>query len=96
MEIITSVDKKTFVSLAKKLFNAQQERLQIQALEEELKDQIKALTSMRETDLGGYSWYKQISKGSVNYKSLVEFHKIDVESYRGAAIESWRLKITKA
>jgi hypothetical protein len=95
MEMVT-VDKKTFVGLAKRLFNAQQERLQLQAVEEQLKDEIKALTGMQETDVGGFAWYKQISKGSVNYKSLVEFHKIDVESYRGAAIESWRLKITKA
>lgn len=60
---------------------------------EMLKEQIIAMAGNDCVKGGGVRLSKSIRKGNIDYKAIPELQNMDLEPYRKAPIESWRLSI---
>jgi putative phage-type endonuclease len=60
-----------------------------------LEDKLKELSEGQNSRFGGYSYGSTTGPGRINYKVIPELSGVDLESYRGSPIKSWRLKKEK-
>jgi len=64
---------------------------EIKAKEEELRETLIALSGRKNVCGGGVKLARIIRKGSVDYKAIPQLQEVDLELYRGAPTESWRI-----
>lgn len=81
---------KEWVETAEKLYALQQEESKLKVAKEELSSKLKELSDGSSTTSNGYKFTKYEIKGRVNYASIPELKKIDLEKYRGDNSVAWR------
>jgi len=66
-----------------------------EALEKECRQRLLALSSGQSTVGNGVRVQRVVRKGPVNYTGIPELGGVDLEKYRKASCESWRLSLDK-
>jgi len=81
------IDDEEWISIAQQIQHIQK----LKQREKELKQQLIALSNNRSCKGGGLKFRKSVSKGSVDYSAIPELKDVDLERYRKAPSERWRL-----
>lgn len=81
-----------WIKTASELYEIQQQRKELQELESVLKADLVRM-SHHKTAIGGkFVFSLSFRKGSINYKAIPELKNIDLETYRGEKVETWKLQ----
>lgn len=80
-----------WLATATQLYEIQQQRKNLEIQESELKDRLKTLSEGRTKSEGNFVFVREIRRGSVDYSKITLLQSIDLNQYRRADTESWRL-----
>ncbi len=80
-----------WVSAAEEWIRCQEELEALKAKEEDLRKQFISMSESRNCVGGGIKLSRVIRKGNVDYSAIPELQSVDLEAYRKAPIEMWRL-----
>ena len=81
-----------WVALAKKVYATRQKIKQLTDYERILRDDLIALSQMRNSRGGSFVLQKVERSGSIDYARVPELHNVDLEPYRRGSVTSWLLK----
>lgn len=81
-----------WVSVAKELRRLQEVRRSVEQQESQLMNELKKLSEGVNSRADGFIFTKSIRKGTIEYKDIPELKGIDLERYRKASIETWKLE----
>lgn len=87
------VNNNEWLEIAKRLYNANQQRKELEACEKELSNQLKEMAKHEAYSFGGMRYYYEVRTGNINYKDIPALKDIDLELYRGAPSKIWKLSI---
>jgi len=80
-----------WVSKAKSLYSVQQQIRELEKLESKLTDEFKQLSECKLSCGGGFKFFSVTRRGSIDYKSIPQLKKIDLEKYRKSDVVCWKL-----
>lgn len=82
-----------WVFAARNLAKLQQQRRELEQQEKFWSEMLKGLSKGESSEGGEFRFEKVVRAGLVNYKSIPELGGVDLDQYRGAQVESWKLTI---
>lgn len=80
-----------WIRIAQECRKIQEVRRSIEEKESLLIAQLKLVSKGMNSKGGGFIFTKTLRKGSIEYNRIPELKGIDLESYRKAQVESWKL-----
>ena len=87
--------RKEFVELAEKLKKRQEMIRFLRKEEADLKARLLGVCKNETTSFDGYTYLRVDRKGPVKYSDIPELKNVDLETYRGDSVTSWKLTYEK-
>ena len=80
-----------WIDKARELARLKQSIKQLEAMELLVSQQLKELSNGVDAKGGGYIFACTYRKGSVQYKDIPELKSVNLDQFRGPAVETWKL-----
>lgn len=76
---------------AELLYQIKEERKKLEVKEKELFEQLKALSDNKTKHEGEFVFMKEIRAGSIEYSAIDLLKEVNLELFRKAPVETWKL-----
>lgn len=86
-------DNSIWLSKARELYNVTQERLALEKKEHTLALELRDLSDYKSYSFGGLNYFIETRLGPIDYGSIPEIKNIDLNKYRKAPVQVWKLKV---
>ena len=80
-----------WLTLAREAYEAQQKEQEYAELKRTLLEQLKVASEHKSVAMGEYAFVLSYRKGSIDYGSIEELKKINLELYRKEEVSVWKL-----
>lgn len=84
-----------WIETADKLFKVQMSLKRLREENTKLSKELQALSGGRSTKRGRYEYKRSSRKGAVNYSSIPELKRVDLEAYRKPEVTTWKLQVVE-
>ena len=91
----TKSKNQKLIELAKQAYNIREQRKQIEKIESDLFAQLIEEADHKPFSAGGFLFNAIVRKGPVDYGSIPELKRINLDFYRKPSYITWNLSITK-
>lgn len=83
--------KQEWIKTAQELYKIKEEKKNLEKMEKDFSEKLKALSNNRSTSCAGFSFNCAERKGSIAYDKIPELFNLDLEPYRKEPINFWTL-----
>jgi len=84
-----------WIETADELFKVQMGLKRLREENTKLSKKLQGLSGERTTKRGRYEYKKSSRKGAVNYSSIPELKRVDLEAYRKPEVTTWKLQVVE-
>jgi hypothetical protein len=91
VECVSRSESKQWIKVAKNLYEIKKVLKEYEKIEKELSEELKILSDNRSAMGGDYIYEATTRVGSVDYKSIPELAKVNLEKYRKEDTIIWKL-----
>lgn len=87
------LDKEIWIKTADTLYELKKQIKELRKQEKELTEQLKTLSGHKSIVCGPFQFNMSLRKGPVQYAQIPELQHVDLDQYRTADVEQWKLEL---
>lgn len=87
------IDNTKWINIAHEIYALKSLIKELSTKERSLSISLQSLSNQKDYSAGNFVYYKEVKRGTVDYKSIPEIMNIDLDQYRKDDIVSWHLKM---
>lgn len=87
------IDNTKWINIANEIYALKSLIKELSSKERSLSISLQSISDHKDYSVGNFVYYKEVKRGSIDYKSIPQLKHIDLEQYRKDDIISWHLKM---